>query len=662
MTLIRIPFLRRKSEGISFWLVWLAPSLLSLAPVGAFAAQPEPGQEIVRDGSSPYVIYVEKSAPGSVHEAAAEVCRVIALSTGVELPISHEPSAQMIALGDSPAAREAGLDAAQLPLEGFRILSAGTRIFIVGSDTKDGEFTAGGGLSDGTYYGAMEFLERFIGVRWLMPAEGGEDVPLHKEWDVPFVDFSDAPAFASRVGSRFWVGQNKDGNPTTNAPWNRRMRIADRLETTRQPLLPDYNHAWESYGMPERLRGRPELLAIVNGQHQKIEQADTELSNIKYATTNPGLIDIFTSALLEEIEKSPGRRMWSIGPSDGDGWCESREAVALDERTSPSVWPGNAMFDNKSLSPRVLKFYNEVAQRVKAKHPDKTLGSFVYAAYTYPPGNGMEIESNLFFMLGVRSYYGFTLFRPDLQEELPRLIEAWAKLMPGRMGWFDYSSWVSTNRINVGAPYPPGIPILKLIFPAIHKSGYVAAFWDTNVIQGYGALYSYLAAKLMWNPNADVDALANDWLERAYGPGWQSMRKLYDLLDQKVAEYRNTVKDDWNYRCTPEQVKAIHLPIFPQMEALYLEAMAKCETDAQRKRLAMFGDNLILLHWNLRKAGWLQDPERSSFYRSDKDFRRFVIMNADQPSISRTYQETARDKFFTPQLTGTKAAPISPHN
>ena len=122
------------------------------------------------------------------------------------------------------------------------------------------------------------------------------------------------------------------------------------------------------------------------------------------------------------------------------------------------------------------------------------------------------------------------------------------------------------------------------------------------------------------------------------------------------------MKDDWNYRSTPEQIKAIHLPIFPQMEALYLQAMAKCETDAQRKRLAMFGDNLILLHWNLRKAGWLQDPERSSFYRSDKDFRRFVIMNADQPSISRTYQETARDKFLTPQLTGTKAAPISPHN
>ncbi len=31
----------------------------------------------------------------------------------------------------------------------------------------------------------------------------------------------------------------------------------------------------------------------------------------------------------------------------------------------------------------------------------------------------------------------------------------------------------------------------------------------------------------------------------------------------------------------------------------------------------MFGDNLMLLHWNLRKVVWLEQPEQFSFDRSD---------------------------------------------
>lgn len=32
------------------------------------------------------------------------------------------------------------------------------------------------------------------------------------------------------------------------------------------------------------------------------------------------------------------------------------------------------MYDKRSKTPRVLTFYNEVARRVKPKHPDKILG------------------------------------------------------------------------------------------------------------------------------------------------------------------------------------------------------------------------------------------------------------------------------------------------
>ena len=64
----------------------------------------------------------------------------------------------------------------------------------------------------------------------------------------------------------------------------------------------------------------------------------------------------------------------------------------------------------------------------------------------------------------------------------------------------------------------------------------------------------------------------------------------------------------------------------------------------------MFGDNLVLLHWNLRQAGWLEKPEQSSFYRSDADFRTFLEQNSALPSISKTIAKP--EIYLKPPLSG----------
>jgi len=97
-------------------------------------------------------------------------------------------------------------------------------------------------------------------------------------------------------------------------------------------------------------------------------------------------------------------------------------------------------------------------------------------------------------------------------------------------------------------------------------------------------------------------------------------------------------------------VKAIPLPLFPQIESLYRAALSKTESDAQRQRLQMFGHNLVLLHWNLCQAGWLEKPELSSFNRSDADFRTFVEQSCALSSISKT--NATPELFLKPQLSG----------
>jgi len=598
---------------------------------------------LTKDGHSTCVIYDDAHAPASVQEAAKELQRVLKIATGAPLPIVHAPGEAMIALGDTPETRQAGIESARMADEHFEIKTQGKQVFIAGRDTKDGEVTQEGGVTDGTYNGVMEFLERYVGARWLMPGGWGEDVPARPTLTLPVIAIQDGPDFASRSMTISFGG--------VSGPWRRHLRVAPN----RQPIIrTEFNHAWDKYDMPARLKGHPEYMALVHGERTKIEDWHPEMQGMKFCTTNEGLIELYANALMEEMAKKPAQQMWSIAPSDGGGWCECEKCTALDE---PCDWPGNRMYGKTSKTRRVVTFYNAVARRVKARYPDKVLGGYLYAAYTYPSVDATPIESNLFLMLASRPYYGFTLYQDELAKEAPRLIDAWDGKMKGRMGWVDYSTYVGL-KTPVGAPYPPGKAILKLLFPALHQRGWQAMYWSSSFnVQGWGSLHNYLTAKLLWHADADVDALAAEWLERAYGPGGVQMGQVYDLLEQKLAAYKQANPKEYQYRAIPEQVKAIHLPLFPQMEVLYREALAKAQTDAQRRRLEMFGDNLVLLNWNMRQAGWLEKPETSAFYRSDADFKTFVEQHSASPSISTTNAKP--EIYLKPQLGTGPSAPAA---
>jgi len=101
----------------------------------------------------------------------------------------------MISLGMNDAARAAGLSAQGIPLEGFRIVTRGRNLFILGPDTAEGERTPGGGTSAGTRNGVYAFLEEYLGVRWLMPGPHGDYVPRAASVTIPEMDRTDAPFF-----------------------------------------------------------------------------------------------------------------------------------------------------------------------------------------------------------------------------------------------------------------------------------------------------------------------------------------------------------------------------------------------------------------------------------------------------------------------------------
>jgi len=552
---------------------------------------------IVAKGAAKGVIYFDPKAPESVRIGARELQRAIRMSTGATVPFSDKPGAPMICLGDNEAARAAGVLAAQLPEENYVIVTKGGNLYIAGRDTPDGQRTALMGFSRGTQFGVYTFLEKVVGARWLMPGEAGEVIPRRDSLAVEEMNLREGPSFQFRqlhVGNRTLVVQE----------WLTRHKVSgfSHLSNTACSRLVMDTHSWPWYFTKDTFKQHPEIVAV-SGDDNKV------------CTSQPAAATLAAEGVLKWLEERPGWTQASLSPSDGGGFCMCAKCKALLEKD----WHGK-----DSHTPAILKFYNDVARLVAAKRPDVTLNGYVYYNYTYPPSKPVQMEPNIHLSLFPLNYYGFGLFKPAYRNEYEKLLSTWSG-MAKDIGYGHWGSWV---RSDSGAPYGPGLEILKLEFPLLKKHGFNSIMLATSPAWGYAGLHNYLFAKLEWDAATDVEAVYAEYLRLAYGDGWAAMDKIYRMLDAAMKDYKINVEPveyrGSNYDVTYELIRHVHLPRMAEIETLYAEALAAAKEDGQRKRVEMFGDNLVVFHFQLRKVDLLKEPEKSVFYRSDADYEAFV--------------------------------------
>jgi hypothetical protein len=101
---------------------------------------------LVIDGTSDYVIFLDDSAPESVRAAARDLKQYFQKVTGASPEIIHSgqvPSRPFISLGSTKAAASEGLDTKEVPDDGFRMVTIGRNLYILGPDTPDGTIICG---------------------------------------------------------------------------------------------------------------------------------------------------------------------------------------------------------------------------------------------------------------------------------------------------------------------------------------------------------------------------------------------------------------------------------------------------------------------------------------------------------------------------------------
>lgn len=85
-----------------------------------------------------------------------------------------------------------------------------------------------------------------------------------------------------------------------------------------------------------------------------------------------------------------------------------------------------------------------------------------------------------------------------------------------------------------------------------YEAGFRALNCEIDFNFGKMGLEYYLYSKILWNPNltaAEVEALRDRWLQRAYGGGWREMREYYNFL----------ARDNYSLNAPNSWAKAVRL-------------------------------------------------------------------------------------------------------
>ena len=246
-------------------------------------------------------------------------------------------------------------EALQIP-DSFSIKSDRVNVYLSGNNTR------------GLLFAVNEILEKYYDVRWLTPW----DTYIPKKPEVRIeknISKTYAPAFAYRGYHICHSGKDRNGNivghyDEKTLAWmsNNKMNMKfvhndelpevknelERLNIMPFPLGGSYNGF-----CPVSLFGEhPEYFPLIN--NKRVGQGV-----IKRCLSNRGLQEYFAEQIKRYFKKYPDMTMVSIQPTDGLGWCECKDCLAMDTEDDKK---------NKTVNGRVYAFVNIIAEKIHKEY------------------------------------------------------------------------------------------------------------------------------------------------------------------------------------------------------------------------------------------------------------------------------------------------------
>jgi hypothetical protein len=498
---------------------------------------------LVKDGKANAVIVAPANVDGTLQAAVADLQTYIERMSGARLPVAGQPKA-------GKAAITLHVGPAGLSEVGYRLRAHGDELLIEGATEA--------GLVNGIY----GLLEDHLGVRWYIPGPLGEHVPRSKTIALADIEETREPAIPSVTG----FGRYQ-ADPPRGQEWARR----NRLNGFRRYY---HSHNWASIIPLREVENHPDWFALIDGVRKD-----------QLCTTNPEVIRIAKQAALDYFEKNPQAPTFSLSPNDGPRFCQCERCRALDAQLGVDPFAPGGQFTD-----RLVYFFNQIAEEVAKKYPDKILCFYAYVTHTDPPQKVKPLP-NLMPVI-CHTPWEFCHAHPITANCKPctRFREAvvrWREICP-HVGIYDYyahwewfGQWPLVHTLRVDIPFYAQVGIE-------HLNSETHDDWWTQ------PLNIFAAVKLAWNPKADVDAMVRGFCADLFGPAREAVEKYFALYEKEMGGIPlGAYTSDADWKSWPSAA------VMEQGRALLAEAARKASTpeQKQRARKLQVGHRIYALQW-----------------------------------------------------------------
>lgn len=518
----------------------------SLALVVALTLVPHvvQGLALVTEGRPVATVALADDVSTQLKDVAGVFVGCIEEATGATLSVATAlpESGNVICIGRGPWADALASELAGLDEDGFVIAFPDTRTMVIVGPT-----------DWGTEFGVYEALERYVGVRWLMPGPNGTDVPAQKTIDVPAEPLRQEPAFFSRLFS----GLPNDVQQT----WARRNRMHGRVS---------FHHNLLHVFPPETYtKTHPEFFPMRNGE--RYLPADNKVEGWQPCFSAPGIVEEAVANINAYFDADPEATSYSLGVNDSSGYCECEQCRARVPNEKNSL----GRLDYSDL---YYDWANRVIEGVLAKHPDKWFGCLAYSEAADPPKN-VNVNARL---IPYMTYDRMKWVNADIRATGEALTQAWHAKSPV-VGWYDYI---------YGTPY---------VLPRVWFH-HMADYYRFGHANGVRALYAeaypnwgegpklYVALKLQWDPTRDVDTLLNEWYVRCVGeeaaPHLAQYYAHWETFWTERAPKSAWFTEDGQYLdfSSPNYLHDVSIDEIKESRTLLETVLAKAATEKQKAR------------------------------------------------------------------------------
>ena len=452
-------------------------------------------------------IVVADGAPPSLKYAAEELQRYVKELTGVELRVAADAINCVPPAGGSQLAATATA-AIRIELtdefgtDGFRLTARPPNLLVRGGVR-------------GCLYGVYELLETYGGVGWY--ASWRTVVPNLERFAVPAnLDDEQRPAFKMRMTS--WLD-------ATHGDFAARLRLNGaraHLEEKHGGAVCRFGkrmgscHTFSFLLSPKKyFAEHPEYFAMRDGKRELPEKS-ARWGYTQPCLTNPDVLRIVTSNVLEAIKADPTAGIYGVSQNDNQRYCQCPACAAVDE-------------EEESHAGTVVRFVNAVAEEVEKHYPDAIIETLAYQYSRKPPKktrlrhNVMpclcSIECDFHKPLDVSPYKSNVEFVED--------IRGWTRQTDMLYLW-DYT----TNFRNYLHAFPNIMALQgNLKFFRANNVKYMFEQGDSLGLHAdFGELRAWLLAKWMWNPDAPMAPLLDRFFKGYYGAAAPYARKCFDDL------------------------------------------------------------------------------------------------------------------------------------